>query len=210
MAILFVNNDFLRNVYQTAGQVTGVRGTKRGIRQTFTRTARGDEVFENIQAFAVVCTNRNFNRLTCGIRNQAAHTCKLTKLAFRTTRTGVHHHINGILFAEVILQALRYLIGAFFPNFDDGFRTLGVAHKTHLVVCGNGVYAFLRLRQHILLLRRDGCIANRNGNTALGGVFITLCFNLIKHFGGNGYAVHLNALVDDFAERLFVDEEFDL
>ncbi|MPM53437.1 hypothetical protein SDC9_100205 [bioreactor metagenome] len=38
-AVLFANNDFLGNVHQTAGQITGVGGTQSGIGQAFTRAS---------------------------------------------------------------------------------------------------------------------------------------------------------------------------
>ena len=210
VAILFANNHILRNIDQTSGQVTGVRSTKGGIRQAFPRTARRNEVFENIQAFAVVCTNRNFNRFTCRVRDKSAHTGKLTQLAFRTTRAGIDHHINRVLFAEVVFQALRNFIGAFFPNLDNGFGAFGVAHQAHFVVGCNRIDAFLCLFKQFALLRRNGRIANRDGNTALGGILVALRLNFVKHFGGDGYAVYLNALVNNLPERLFVDEEIHL
>ncbi len=53
-AVIFVDDHILRNVNQTAGQVTGIRGTQSGIGQTFTGAMGGDEVFEGGKAFAEV------------------------------------------------------------------------------------------------------------------------------------------------------------
>ena len=36
-AVIFVDDDILRNVHKTARQITGIRCTKSGIRQTFAR-----------------------------------------------------------------------------------------------------------------------------------------------------------------------------
>src|SRR5690606_616003 len=45
-AVLLADDDVLRDVHQTAGQVTGVGGTQRRVRQTLTGTVRGDEVLQ--------------------------------------------------------------------------------------------------------------------------------------------------------------------
>ena len=50
-AVGFGNDDVLRHVNQTAGQVTGVRGLQRRIGQTFARTVRRAEVLGHRQAF---------------------------------------------------------------------------------------------------------------------------------------------------------------
>ena len=43
-AIILDHHQILRDIHQTAGQITGVRGLQRGIRQTLTRTVGRDEV----------------------------------------------------------------------------------------------------------------------------------------------------------------------
>lgn len=55
--IVFGDDQILRNVNQTTRQITGVRRFQCGIRQTFTRTVRGDEVlstFRPSRKFAVI------------------------------------------------------------------------------------------------------------------------------------------------------------
>src|SRR5699024_5843133 len=80
-AVVLADDDLLRNVDETSGQVTGVRRTERRIGQALTRAAGGDEVFEDVQAFTVVGLDRDFDRLTGCVRDQAAHTGKLADLA---------------------------------------------------------------------------------------------------------------------------------
>ena len=46
-AIGLVDDDVLRHVDEAAGEVAGVRGLKRSIRQTFTRTVSRDEVLQH-------------------------------------------------------------------------------------------------------------------------------------------------------------------
>ena len=80
VAILLADDNILRNVDKTAGQITRVSRSERGIGKTFTGAAGGNEVFEYIKTFTVVSSDGNLYRLTCGVGDKSAHTCKLTKL----------------------------------------------------------------------------------------------------------------------------------
>ena len=62
-AVVLADDDILRNVYQTAGQVTGVCGTKRGIGHALSSAAGRDEVFESGQAFTEVGLDRDLDGL---------------------------------------------------------------------------------------------------------------------------------------------------
>ena len=52
-AVVFTHDHILRNVHQTAGQVTRVSGTQRGIGKTLTSTVSCDEVLQHRQPFTV-------------------------------------------------------------------------------------------------------------------------------------------------------------
>ncbi|MPM88032.1 hypothetical protein SDC9_135133 [bioreactor metagenome] len=66
-AVLFADDDILRDVHHTAGQVTGVGGTQSGIGQTLSGTSGGNEIFQSGQALAVVCLNGDFNGSSGGV-----------------------------------------------------------------------------------------------------------------------------------------------
>src|SRR5690606_25353186 len=55
------HHQVLGHVDQTTGQVTGVRGLQRGIRQTLTSTVGRDEVLQNAQAFTEVRGDRGLD-----------------------------------------------------------------------------------------------------------------------------------------------------
>ena len=96
-AVVLADDDILRNVYQTAGQVTGVCGTKRGIGHALSSAAGRDEVFEGGQAFTEVGLDRDLDGLTGGGCHQASHTCQLTDLVDRASRTGIRHHVDRVV-----------------------------------------------------------------------------------------------------------------
>ena len=52
--IHLTNNQLLRYIYQTSGQVTGIGGTKSGIGHTFSSSMGGHEIFQYIKTFTEV------------------------------------------------------------------------------------------------------------------------------------------------------------
>ena len=56
-AVDLTDDDLLRDIDHAAGQVAGVSGTQSGIGQTLTSTTGRNEIFQDVQTFAVVCTN---------------------------------------------------------------------------------------------------------------------------------------------------------
>src|SRR6516164_1144411 len=63
----------LSNVHQPPGQVTGVGGLERRIRQALARAMSGDKVLQNVQAFAEVRGDRSLDDLTRRLGHQAPH-----------------------------------------------------------------------------------------------------------------------------------------
>ena len=59
-AVALADDDLLRNVHQTAGQIAGVCGTQSGIGQRLTGAVRALEELQNRQAFAEVRLDRHF------------------------------------------------------------------------------------------------------------------------------------------------------
>src|SRR5690606_18578284 len=95
-AVFFGNYQVLGNIYQTTGQVTGVRCFQSGIRQTFTRTVSRGEVLHNAQTFAEVRGDWRFDNGAVRTRHQTTHTSQLTDLCGRTPRTGVRVNVYGV------------------------------------------------------------------------------------------------------------------
>src|SRR4029077_6663708 len=62
-AIALVDDHVLRHVDQAAGQVAGVGGFQRRVRQTLARAVRGDEVLQNVEPFAEVGGDGRFHNL---------------------------------------------------------------------------------------------------------------------------------------------------
>ena len=101
-AVFFINNHIVRNVNQTTSQVSRIGSLQSGIRQTFTGTVSRDKVLQHRKSLFKVRQDRILDDLTtfstCLLRfcHQTTHTGELTDLLFRTTGTGIKHHVHRV------------------------------------------------------------------------------------------------------------------
>ncbi len=95
-AIGLVDDAVLRHVDKAAGQVAGVRRLQRRVREALAGAVGGVEVLQDGQAFLEVRDDRAFDDLAGRLGHQAAHAGKLLHLRWRTARTGVAHHVDGV------------------------------------------------------------------------------------------------------------------
>ena len=100
--VFFIDNHVVADVNQTTGKVSGIGRFHSGIGQTLTCTVRRNEVFEHGHTFLKVRKDRILDNLrTFGtsflrLSHQTTHTGKLLNLVFRTTSSGIEHHIYGV------------------------------------------------------------------------------------------------------------------
>src|SRR5690606_307532 len=95
-AVIFGNDQILRDVDQTTGQVTRVRRLERRIGQTLTSTVSRDEVLEYVQTFTEVRRDGGLDNRAVRLCHQAAHAGQLTDLCGGAPGPGVGHHVDGI------------------------------------------------------------------------------------------------------------------
>ena len=209
-AVVAADDNILRNVYQTAGQVTGVRSTQRGICQTFTSASGGLEVLQDVQTFTVVGFDWDFDGFTGGICNQSSHTCQLTDLLHRASRTGICKHIDWVALTECGAQFLLNHLGGVVPNLDNTVVTYIIRNQTTVVLTFNLCNLFIRLCNQLLFVLRNQCIADSDGQAALGGIFKALVFDAVQNLGGAHSTAGADALVDNLTELFFTYQEGDL
>ena len=208
-AVLFPDDDILRNVYQTTGQITRVGGTQCRICQTLTGATGGDEVFQDIQTLTIVGTNRHFDGRTGSIGDQTTHTSQLTNLRDTTTGTGVRHHEDGVVPIQTVLQRSGNVVGCLVPDFDEPLGLFRSGDITILVLRGDLIDLCICGVDDIPFFLRDDGVADSNGDGCLGGILESGCLDLIQHFRSGGSAVDLDAAVNDLTQLLFADQECD-
>ncbi len=80
VALLLADDDLLRYIDQTSGEVSGVSRTQSGIGKRFTGASCTHEVFEYLHALTEVRFDRDLHRLTVRSKHRSAHTGELTHL----------------------------------------------------------------------------------------------------------------------------------
>ena len=163
-AVLLADDQILGYVYQTSGQVTRVGSTQSRIGHTFSSSVCGDEVLQYVQTLTEVGLDRKFNRMTGRICHQSSHTSKLFNLLIRSSRTGVSHHEDVVIFVKSCQQIVSQLIIGCLPGLDNFFVTLFLCDKTTAEVLCDMVNRCLRVSNQLRLACRYGHIGNRYGH----------------------------------------------
>ena len=176
-AIVFSNNQVLRDVNQTTSQITGVRCFQCGIRQTFTSTVSRDEVLEYVQTFTEVRGDWRFDDGAIWLSHQTTHTSQLTNLCCRTTRTGVGHHVDAVegnllLFyavtvnhgfgLQVIHHRFGYTIVRRSPDIDNFVIAFARGYQTRLELLLDLSNFSFRFRDDLVFLLWDDHVINTN------------------------------------------------
>ena len=166
------DDDFLRDIDHSTGQVAGVSGTQSGIGQTLTSATSGNEVFQDIQTFAVVRTNGHLDGLTCSVCQQAAHTGQLLDLVHRTTRTGVCHHEDLVVLRQVCRQSLGDLVGGSLPDVDGLGVALVLGDQAAVEQLADLRDLLVGVGDQLVLLGRDDSVTDSDGDSGQRRVLV--------------------------------------
>ena len=120
LALLLADDQFLRDVDETARQVARVRGAKGGVGEALAGAVRRDEVLEHVQTFTEVGLDRARDDLAARVRDQTAHTGDLTNLHDVSTSTRTDHHVDRVerRLRQHVLHGPRHLVGGVGPDLD--------------------------------------------------------------------------------------------
>ena len=209
-AVVLADDDLLGDIDQTAGQITRVGGTQRGIGQALPGASGGDEVFQNGQTLTEVCLDGDLDGPAGGVSHQAAHAGQLTDLSHRTTGAGVGHHKDGVVAVQTGLQGLGDVLGGLLPGLNDQAVPLVVGQEAAFELFLDLHDLLLRLADQGVLLLGDGHIVDGDRQRAQGGVVVAAGLDDIQDLGGLGKAVADDALVDDLTQLLLAADEVDL
>ena len=208
-AVFLADDNFLRNIDQTAGQIARVSGFHSRVGQSLTGTVRRQEELLHVQTLAEVCTNGQFHGLAGRRRHQAAHTSQLRHLRGRTAGAGVGEHANRVERIEVRQNLVTQGVRAGVPQIDDAAVTLVLAQQTfreHLVHMGDLLVRFV---QQLLLHRRNLNVRNGNGQRTDGGVLVAKRLNRVQHQCALVLALRAEAHIDDVGQLLLADQLID-
>ena len=196
-AVGLADDDVLRHVHQTPGQVTRVGGPQRRVRQALPGTVGRDEVLRHRQALTEVGLDRTRDVLTLRVRHQATHTGQGPDLRHVARRAGLHDHRDRVVARQRRLHDLVDLFGGLRPHLDELVVPLGVRQLTTLV-------ALLHLGGLALVLVEDGRLAHRgehvrdgDGDTRPGRPVETGVLQAVQGLRDLGHRVPLGEVVHD-------------
>ena len=169
-AVDLADDDVLGHVHQTTGQVPRVGGTQRRVGQALAGAMRGNEVFQDRQAFAEVRLDGPVDDLALRVGHEAAHTSQLADLLDIASGARERHHVDGVELVEVLGHGLADLFVRLVPDVHDLLVALFLAHEAHLVVLVDGGHLRVGLRQDLALVRRHGGVVHRHGDAGARGV----------------------------------------
>ncbi len=208
-AVGLTDDQFLGDVDHSAGQVTGVRGTERGVGQTLSRAVCRHEVLQNVQAFAEVRLDGQLDRTAGRIRHQSAHSRELLDLLFAASRAAVRHHVDVVVLVQAAHQDLLELFVDLVPGLDDRSVSLLVGELALEVAHLDLVDGVLRALQQVLLLRRNGDVRDGDRHRRDRGVLVAHRLDLVEDLGGAERAVHVDDLLEDLLQILLLDQVVD-
>src|SRR5690606_12472315 len=118
-AVLLANDHVLRDVDQTTGEVTRVRGPQRGVGETLPRAVRGDEVLQYGETLAVAGLDRPRDDLTLRVGHQTTDRGDLPELEHVTPGARVDHLPQWVVLRKHVLHVPGDLIGRRGPDLDE-------------------------------------------------------------------------------------------
>ena len=221
-AVFFIDDDVVRDVDESAGEVSGVGRLEGGVSQTFSCTVGGNEVLQHGKSLFEVREDWVFDDLSAitaaflRFGHQTTHAGELTDLFFRSTGAGVHHHIYGIeavvVGTELIDECLGELAVDVRPGVDDLVVSLVVGDEAHVVVGGDLLYFVVAFFDDAFFFGWDEHVGEVEGEAALEGHVVTEVFDVVEELGGAGYAAGLDHVADDVAQGFlaphFIDEAY--
>nr|AHE14899.1 hypothetical protein asmbl_7 [uncultured bacterium] len=201
-AVLLADDDVLRDVDQPAGEVPGVRGPQRGVREALAGTVRGDEVLQHGQTLPEVGLDRPRDDLALRVGHQTTHAGDLADLHHVASGARVDHDPDRVGGREVVDHRLADLGPGTGPDLDELGPTLGVGDDAALVLALDLAGLVLVPVQDLLLDRRGDDVVDGNRDARAGRPAEAGRLEGVQRRRHLDLRVALGEVVDDRAQRL--------
>src|SRR5579862_394801 len=215
-AVVFADDDVLRDVDQTASQVSRIGRLERRVGQSLTGAVRRDEVFEHRQSFTEVCRDGRLDDFAGRLGHQSTHAGELADLLFRSSSAGVGHDVNRIevAFFVAALHFAEHLVGHFFrdrrPDFDDLVVAFAVGDRAVQVLLLNVDHLLLGILDQRLLAVRDDHVVDADRQSGSSRKAEAQRLHLVEHLDRGFESKAQIAIIHQCADALLLEQAVDV
>ena len=215
-AVVVRDDDILRDVDETAGEVSGVGGLEGGVGETLARAVRGDEVLQHGEAFTEVRRDGGLDDFAGRLGHQTTHAGELADLLLGASGAGVGHDVDRVHGAVLVglLHVVEHFVGDALgdagPHLDDLVGALTVGDGTVEVLLLHGEDLLLGVADHGVLGVGDDHVVEADGETGPGGVTEAEVLDLVEGLDGDFETEVEVAVVDQLADALLLEQAVDV
>ena len=209
-AVVFADDDILRDVDETTREVPGVGGTQSGVGQALAGTVGGDEVLGHRQSLAVRGDDRTRDGLTLRVRHQATDTGDVAHLQPVASSTRRHHPVDVVVLREGLLHRGGDLVGGLRPDVDQLTTARTVVDQTLVELALHLGGALLVPSDDLALVLRGEDVGQRDGHTGARGPVETGVLDAVERRGDLDLGVALGEVVDDRRDLALVGDGLDV
>ncbi|SCJ53759.1 Uncharacterised protein [uncultured Ruminococcus sp.] len=206
VAVVFANDDVLRYVDETTGQVARVSRTQSRVGQTLTGAVARRKVIQYGQAFAEVRLDRQVDDTAGRVSHQAAHAGNLTNLLLVAAGAGVSHHKDGVERVHVIHHGFRHIVRRLFPNGAGLAVPFVFSNQAAEVHFRNILNLLIGFVENIPFFSRNLNVRNSDGHAGLPRVMIADSLDAVKEGRCLRIAYEMEAGVDKLADFLLIHQ----
>ena len=196
-AVDLADDDVLRHVHQTPGEVARVGRAQRRVRQALAGAVRGDEVLQHREALAEVRLDRPRDVLALRVGDEALHARQLPDLGHVARRAGLHDRRDRVVGREVGLHGLRDLFRGLRPDLDELVVALLVGERATQVAPVDLLGPDLVAVEDLLLVRRHDDVGDGQRDPGARGPVEARVLQPVEALRDLGHRVPLGQVVDD-------------
>ena len=190
MAVIDRDDDILRGVDEFTCKISRVSSFESCISETFAGAVSGDEILEHGQSLTEVRGDGLLDDFARWFGHLTTHTGELLNLGAVTTRTGIHHHKDGVHVAAVVVVFKRAEEGV-----GDLFTGVGpdILNFVFALAIGDDASAVLFFHlsdftvgffEELLFLLGHHHVVDTDGNTRAGCFAEAEFLETVKRFDG--------------------------
>ena len=209
-AVLFVDDDILRDIDESSGQVTCLSGLESRIGQSLSGTVGGDEELDDRETFLEVALDRELDDVAVRLGHETTHTAELSDLGLGTSGSGVRHQEQRVEAVLALFQLCHELVCQLVvrlcPDVDHSVVALALGDLSLVVLVQNLGLLGVGLVHELLLGFRHDHVGKTDRGTEQCCILESDVLDGIAELDCNGVLVLLHRKGNQLLELLVSEE----